>query len=244
MSSADKSITLGHPSYVWRAGQERRLALVRRYVRLQGARILDAGCGLGLYVRRLGDVGGDVYGLDIDADRVSQASRLLPNIGVGSAEALPYQDGVFDVVFSHEVLEHVHDDLLAIREAYRVLKPGGHLVVFAPNRLYPFETHGCYWRGVYYFGNIPLINYLPDGVRARLCPHVRAYTRRSLQRLFSGLKGRFVVHECIYAGYDNIAERHPALGALLRCVTYSLERTPASWLGLSHFMLYRKATDQ
>ena len=43
----------------------------------------------------------------------------------------------------------------------RVTGVGGRIVVFVPNRLYPFETHGIYWRGRYRFGNTPLISWLP-----------------------------------------------------------------------------------
>jgi SAM-dependent methyltransferase len=237
----DKAIVLGHPSYVWREGQERRVALVRQYVRLEGARILDVGCGLGLYVRRFRAFSADVHGVDLDADKVREASLTLPNIKQAPAEALPYPDGFCDIVFSHEVLEHVTDDRAAVREAYRVLAPGGHLVVFVPNRLYPFETHGVYWRGVYHFGNIPLINYLPDVLRSRLCPHVRAYTRGGVQRLFDGLAGRVVMQRCIFAGYDNIVARNLRLGRLLQRITYALENTPLQALGLSHFLVYEKA---
>lgn len=240
MSCNDRAIVLGHPSYVWREGQERRLALIRRHVSLEGARILDVGCGLGLYVRRFRDFSDEVYGVDVDPERVREASRSLPNIEEASAETLPYPEGFFDVVLSHEVLEHVPDDVAATREAHRVLTPGGHLVVFAPNRLYPFETHGMYWQGKYRFGNVPLVNYLPDAWRKRLCPHVRAYTRRGLRRLFDGLSGRFVVHCCIFAGYDSIALTKPALAGFLRRVTYCLEGTPLQILGLSHFLVYEK----
>ncbi|MHB1294325.1 MAG: class I SAM-dependent methyltransferase [Anaerolineae bacterium] len=236
-----KAITLGHPSYVWRAGQERRLQIIRRHAPLEGKTILDVGCGLGLYVRRFRDFSADVHGVDLDAAKVEEAGRTLPNIRVGSAEELPYPDGFFDVVLSHEVLEHVDDDRAAAREAYRVLKPGGRLVVFVPNRCYPFETHGFYWRGVYRFGNIPLVNYLPTPWRNRLCPHVRAYTARGLRRLFEGLPGRYVAHRRIFAGYDNIVESRPALGRILRDVTYALERTPLQVLGLSHVFVYEKA---
>ncbi len=45
--SPEKAITLGHPSYVWRAGQERRLNLMRGYVPLEGKTILDVGSGIG-----------------------------------------------------------------------------------------------------------------------------------------------------------------------------------------------------
>ena len=49
VSTDEKAIVLGRPSYVWRFGQERRLELIRRHVKLEGARILDVGCGLGMY---------------------------------------------------------------------------------------------------------------------------------------------------------------------------------------------------
>ncbi len=62
----------------------------------------------------------------------------------------------------NEVIEHVGNDRDTIREALRVTKPGGRVVIFAPNRYYPFETHGVYLGKKYVFGNIPLVNYLPD----------------------------------------------------------------------------------
>jgi len=182
-----------------------------------------------------------VHGVDIDADKVRRAGLTLPNIEQASAECLPYRDESFDVVLLHEVLEHVRDDRAAVTEAYRVLRPGGHIVIFAPNRLYPFETHGAYWRDEYHFGNIPLINYLPNKLRARLCPHVRAYTRKSLLCLFQGLPGRILTQRRIFPGYDNIVARRPLLGRFLRRVTYALERTPLQFVGLSHFLVYKKA---
>jgi len=240
MIDAEHAITLGHPSYVWREGQQRRLEMVRRYVPLEGARILDVGCGLGLYVRAMSAYSSDVHGVDVDPERVAQASALLPNIREALAEALPYPDDTFDLVFSNEVLEHVASDRVAVREAWRVLKPGGRLAAFVPNRWYPFETHGVYWRGRYHYGNIPLVNYLPNTLRQRLAPHVRAYTWRDLRRLFDDLPGRIVSHERIFAGYDNIVARHPALGRALRAISYTLEHTPLQVLGLSHLIIFEK----
>ena len=244
----DKAITLGHPSYVWGFGQERRLGLIRRYVPLEDRKILDVGCGLGMYVRAFRRFSQDVHGVDIDTEKAVLARQELPNICVASAEYLPYPDGTFDVVLSHEVIEHVGDDQQAIAEAVRVLKdpqpvsriPGGRLVVFAPNRLYPFETHGAYWGGRYHFGNIPMVNYLPDRWRDRFCPHVRAYTQQGLRRLLGGLPARVVVHRQIYPGYDKVMHRRPGLGRLLRGVTYTLERTPLHAWGLSHFLVVEK----
>jgi SAM-dependent methyltransferase len=244
----DQAVRLGHPSYVWGFGQERRLDLIRRYVSLEGRSILDVGCGLGMYVRAFRRFSPNVHGVDIDKEKVAKASQDLPNIGVAPAEELPYPDGTFDVVLSHEVIEHVDDDRQAIAEAVRVLQcpdlnqgmPGGRLVVFAPNRLYPFETHGAYWGGAYHYGNIPLVNYLPDRWRARFCPHVRAYTRHGLRELLTGLPVRIVVHTQIYPGYDKIVHRRPGLGRVLRGITYGLEHTPLRALGLSHFLVVEK----
>jgi hypothetical protein len=122
----------------------------------------------------------------------------------------------------------------------RVTRPGGRIVVFVPNRLYPFETHGVFWRGRYRFGNAPLVNWLPTPLRDRLAPHVRAYTSRSLRRLFDGLPARIVHHTQIFPGYDNVVARRPILGQALRAFTYALERTPLRAFGLSHLLVAEK----
>ena len=64
-----------------------------------------------------------------------------------------------------------------------------YIATFAPNRLYPFETHGAYFGKRYVFGNIPLVNWLPDPLRDRFAPHVRAYTMHGIERLFAGGAG-------------------------------------------------------
>jgi SAM-dependent methyltransferase len=122
----------------------------------------------------------------------------------------------------------------------RVLKPGGRIVIFAPNRWYPFETHGHYWRGDYYFGNTPLINYLPDLWRNKLAPHVRAYTRQTLLRLFDGCPTRIVRHQRVYGGYDNIIARFGTPGRIIRDLLYRFEGTPLDTWGLSHLLVVEK----
>ncbi len=240
-SNSDKAATLGLPSALWREGQERRLNLIRQTVPIkQGNVVLDAGCGLGLYMDRFRALGAQVHGVDIDRERVARAQSLGLNVAVGSAERLPFADACVDVVWSHEVLEHLHDDAAAVREAHRVLRPGGYMVIYAPNRGYPFETHGIYWPGRYRFGNIPLVNYLPARWRDRLCPHVRAYRRQELARLFAGLDVEVIVQRIVFAGYDNIVARWPGLGRLLRQLSYALEGTFLQYLGLSHLLIVRK----
>ncbi len=77
------SIERGRPSYSWRFGQDRRLEMVRRYVDLEDARILDVGCGIGTYVRRFRQFSDDVHGIEVEPERVAEASRDLPNIVLG-----------------------------------------------------------------------------------------------------------------------------------------------------------------
>jgi SAM-dependent methyltransferase len=197
------------------------------------------GCGLGAYVEQFRRFTTEAHGVDLDPDKVARASAKLPNVQVASAEHLPFPDQSFDVVFSNEVIEHVQDDRQAVAEAVRVTKDGGHVVVYAPNRLYPFETHGAYFGKRYVFKLIPLINYLPDPLRNRFAPHVRAYTSGGIRRLFDGLPAEIVVHGYVYPGFDNILERRPVLGRVLRGVFYVFENTPLRVFGLSHFIVAR-----
>jgi 2-polyprenyl-3-methyl-5-hydroxy-6-metoxy-1,4-benzoquinol methylase len=234
------AIERGRPSYTWRYGQDRRLAMVRRFVALEGARILDVGCGIGAYVRRFRTFSEDVHGIEVEPERVAEASQELPNIILAVGEDLPYPDDHFDLVFSNEVIEHVDDDRATAAEMVRVTRPGGAIVAFAPNRLYPFETHGAYFGGRYVFGNIPFINWLPDRLRDRFAPHVRAYTMPGIEALFEGLPVRVVHHRVIYPGFDNLSARYRRLGAALRRVLYVAEHTPLHRFGLSHFLVLRK----
>lgn len=238
---SSKAALRGEPSYVWRAGQERRLNLIQTAAGQRAAgRVLIDGCGVGMYLGRLAPAAHQAVGLDIEHERTLDARRLADQVLCGAGEHLPFPDNYFDLVLSHEVLEHVQNDRMTLAEIVRVLKPGGRLTLFCPNRGYPFETHGIYWRGKYHFGNIPLVNYLPRALRDRLAPHVNVYTRRDLRNLLTGLPVRLVSHTTLFGAYDNIIARRPVLGQALRAVLQFLERTPLKVLGLSHFWVIEK----
>jgi SAM-dependent methyltransferase len=239
-----KAAERGEPSYVWRAGQDRRLDMIRAAVPgLAGGRALDNGCGLGTYVARLRPLAAEAWGLEYELERVLEAAARLGSpdrLVCGAGEHLPFEDGAFDLVLSNEVIEHVQNDALACAEIVRVLRPGGRAVIFCPNRWYPVEQHGVYWRGHYRFGNIPLVNYLPDPLRNRLAPHVRTYTRGRLLRLFDGLPVRVVQHRRIFGGYDNLVARFGRAGRLLRRTVQGAEATPLRVLGLSHLLVVER----
>ena len=241
MTHSDKAAQRGEPGYVWRAGQDRRLAMIRQWSPLSG-RILDNGTGLGTYLEAFGRANPAAVrvGLEVEFERALAALSRADGIVLGIGERLPFATDSFDLILSNEVLEHVVDDRACAAEMARVARPGGRVVVFAPNRWYPVEQHGIYWRGEYYFGNKPLVNYLPDPLRDRLAPHVRTYTARSLRALFAGLPVRELHYGRIFGGYDNIVRRSPRLGGAIRRALYAAEDTPLAVFGLSHFLVVEK----
>jgi len=99
-----------------------------------GMSVLDVGCGTGNYVLELAKQGLTVTGVDVSPAMLerARAKAAAGNLGVSlrlaDAAALPFDDGSFDAVLSVTALEFVPDPALALREAYRVLKPGGRLV--------------------------------------------------------------------------------------------------------------------
>ncbi len=245
----DKAALRGEASYVWRAGQERRLEMIVRAAgeRIKGL-ILENGCGVGMYVEHLSPRGGKVIGLEYDFERAAEARGNSPHIINAAGESLPLPSGTFDLILSHEVLEHVQDDRAALCEMVRALrspdpalgKLGGRIVIFVPNRGYPFETHGIYWKGKYYFGNKLFVNYLPRILRNKLAPHVRVYSKHDLEKLFEGLPVKFIERTIIFGAYDNIIAKFGSVGQVLRGILQFLERTPLKIFGLSHFWVVEK----
>jgi SAM-dependent methyltransferase len=237
---SDKAALRGEPGYVWRSGQVRRFQMVQQWVNLQDAVILDNGCGLGTWLDHFSEYSDHCFGLEVEHDRAVKAIPTAAGVVQAVGETLPFAEDVFDLVFSNEVIEHVTDDRLAAAEMVRVTKRGGRIVIFCPNRWYPVEQHGIYWRGEYHFGNKPLVNYLPMGLRNQLAPHVRTYDKGDLLALFAGLPVRVVHHGRIFGGYDNIEYRLPRVGKTLKKSLYASERTPFAVLGISHLLVLEK----
>jgi SAM-dependent methyltransferase len=237
----DKAALRGEPSYVWRAGQERRLQMIFDAAgeRIKGS-LLENGCGIGIYLQHLAPTTGMMAGMEYDFERAKEAHTRAANLINGASEQLPFLSNTFDVILSHEVLEHVRDDRCSIEEMLRTLKPGGVIILFVPNLGYPYETHGIYWRGTYHFGNIPLVHYLPAGLRKKLAPHVRAYSASDIKKLLSGMPIRVLQRQIIFGAYDNIIYRFPKFGRLLRTILQGMEKTPLKIFGLSHFWVIEK----
>ena len=213
--------------------------MIRRWADLSGV-VLDDGCGLGTYLQAIAPYSEHRFGLEVEFERAAVARPVANGIVQARSEQLPFAGDSFDTVLSNEVLEHVDDDRQALAEMVRITRPGGRILIFCPNRWYPVEQHGVFWRGRYHFGNFPLVNYLPNSLRNRLAPHVRAYTSGDLRRLIGRLPVRTLHHSRIYGGYDNIEARWPRFGRLLKRVLYAAEKTPAAAFGISHFLVLEK----
>lgn len=100
--------------------------------RSQKLEILDVGCGTGGLMRELRQFG-DVSGVDVSPRAVAYCKeRGLENVSLGDAANLPYPDGSFDIVVILDVLEHLKNDGVGIREIKRVLTHGGMAIITVP----------------------------------------------------------------------------------------------------------------
>ena len=106
-----------------------RLALIEHAGVGSGTRVLDVGCGSGEFLALLADHGADVTGVDPAPGMIAIARRSLPNADIreGDFSALPWPDGTFDVVTAVNSLQFPDDMVAALREATRVLRPGGRI---------------------------------------------------------------------------------------------------------------------
>lgn len=104
--------------------------LIMRYS-TSGDPVLDAGCAMGELLLGLADR--ECHGCDFVADYVEIARSRGISAVKADLEHLPYPDGRFAVVAAADVLEHVLDEKIVLREMLRVIRPGGHLIIRSPD---------------------------------------------------------------------------------------------------------------
>lgn len=115
------------------------------------SRVLEVGCGTGHWLERLGAEGARVVGFDASVQMLAKARAKLPGVELvhGRAEALPFAAGSFDRLFCMHALHHFRDRAAFLREARRVLQPGGELLIVG---LDPHTGHERWWIYDYYPG--------------------------------------------------------------------------------------------
>ncbi|MBS1713124.1 MAG: class I SAM-dependent methyltransferase [Armatimonadetes bacterium] len=184
--------------------------------------VLDLGCGTGALLSELGTTK-TAFGLDFSEHAVGFCrQRGLPRLVKGDAERLPFGDGSFDAVVSLDTFEHLERDKVAMAEAFRVLRPGGTIVL-----------------------NVPAFRWLwgPHDVALM---HFRRYTRNEVRELLAstGFECQVVSYSvfllfpvvvCIRAlerlRRGRAEVRLPQVGAPLNGVLTSLMQAEGRWIG-------------
>lgn len=121
-------------SHWWFASRTRALNAVIRPLLPQKPdfRLLDVGCGAGNMIHHLSEYG-QVKGLEIDPRPVKMALERGYDVEqFDVTKPMPFDEGTFDAVTALDVIEHNEDDMAILADAYRVLKPGGHIIITVP----------------------------------------------------------------------------------------------------------------
>lgn len=132
--------------------------IVQRYDSRTDLAVLDAGCGTGLLLQQIAHFG-RVEGVDISDEALDFCrKRGLTNVRKADVTNLPFEDQSFDFITALDVIEHLDDDVQALREWRRVLKPGGRVFIFVP-------AHRWLW-----------------SLQDEISHHRRRYTKATLRR--------------------------------------------------------------
>ncbi|MBN1121277.1 MAG: methyltransferase domain-containing protein [Anaerolineae bacterium] len=148
-----------------------------------GDMIIDGGCGRGFYLRFIRHTcNAELTGIELDQPIIEKAREALAGFaGItlvnGSLLSLPLSDGRYNKAILSEVLEHVPDDVGALKEIARVLRPGGLIAITVPNANYPF-----WWDPINKTLETIFKTHISHGFFAGIwANHVRLYTESELQ---------------------------------------------------------------
>jgi SAM-dependent methyltransferase len=168
---------------------QRRARLVRPYFPETRGHLVDFGCGNGAQTLQFCDEFARLTGVDVSEIFLEDFHREIAARGLSDrVEAvatggglIPLPDGKADVVTSFAVLEHVPDEGAALAEMYRILRPGGRLIITVPNRWWIFETHGADLP-LLPWNRVPFVSWWPKKLHDRWA-RARIYRRREIERL-------------------------------------------------------------
>jgi len=228
----------GRPAEYGSYGVTKRLEKIDQALSLEGMRLLDLGCGNGSYTVELSRRAAWTCGLDVQFNHLKSVPGSIPRVqGVG--ESLPFKNQSFDCITMIEVLEHTYSDTSVLDECRRVLRDGGKLVLFVPNKLYPFESHPSHLGRLTLGTNVPFVSWLPDFLHGRISS-AKIYSRRR------------IIGVTRAAGFDlsKVGYIFPPLDSFplplkdaYRRLARRLEDTPLRNFGVSIFLVLTKPRD-
>jgi 2-polyprenyl-3-methyl-5-hydroxy-6-metoxy-1,4-benzoquinol methylase len=171
-------------------------------------KLLDVGCGPGLYTTFWIEQGIEGYGIDVDFSLIRNAKKSFENkemraqFVVGSVEMLPYKDSLFDICIANGILEHVQDWQMTLKEVTRILKPNGLLLLSTTNKMNPFQGE---------INNFPFYPWIPDGIKKRIMerimkhrPDLVNYTEHPAIHWFTFKKLRTFLEGLGYKTYNRL----------------------------------------
>ena len=161
----------------------------------------------------------------------------------GQGEELPFDESVFDGVLLNEVLEHVNDEAFTLNEIKRVLRPGGVLALFSPNRWFPFEGHGARWSSTRSLWRwpVPLMPWLPTRLTNRVAT-ARNYWPGQLETLVTQAGLRILAREWAIAQFEAYPWIPARSARWYRRHIPAVEQSPlARFLAVSTFILAESA---
>ena len=133
----------------------------------RGAALLDVGCGNGDFLRQVQQLGWHAVGLESDPRAYSVAAERKLNVVKGSVPDTGLPPDSFDAVTLNHVIEHVHDPRRVLSELFRLVRPGGRVILTTPNwRSYGAKLFGRWWRG--FEPPRHLVLFTPDSLSAAI----------------------------------------------------------------------------
>jgi SAM-dependent methyltransferase len=125
-------LNLAGDHWWWRGRLAVVLAEIEKLPLSRPVQVLDAGCGVGSMLDELAGYG-HIAGFDVNPEAVEVTrARGHEEVLVGSLDAIPFEDGRFDLITCLDVVEHLPNDTAALSELRRVTRPGGYVIVAVP----------------------------------------------------------------------------------------------------------------
>jgi 2-polyprenyl-3-methyl-5-hydroxy-6-metoxy-1,4-benzoquinol methylase len=172
-----KTYELAEEKHWWFRGRRSIIDMFfKKYGIVAGkSHILDFGCNTGFFVGRLQEKGYEVKGIDMSSDAVEFGTKMgVRNLVVGKTP-VPFLSNSFDVFLALDVIEHIQDHDAAMRDLYRVLKPGGTAFVMVPAFMFMW------------------------GLQDKVAHHFRRYSKKELKQLV--LRNGFKIERITYFNF-------------------------------------------